>query len=68
MITNFIKFIFIFILGFCLGFVINIFASSPPEPNTFNNVNSVIHQEQIYINGVRYTVVTSNASSMVIMR
>lgn len=59
-------------IGICIGCAINVFANqSPvksPNPTEITNTESTIHQEQVYINGVRYTVVTSNSPSMVIMR
>ena len=62
--------IFIFIIGIVLGVSINVYANKQPEPTSLNNVQNInsIHQEQVYINGTRYTVITSSAPSMVIMR
>lgn len=66
LITN----IFIFIIGIVLGVSINVYGNKLPEPTSLNNTQNInsIHQEQVYINGVRYTVITSSAPSMVIMR
>ncbi len=59
---------------FCCGIIAGISINSIhakethiKDVQTTEEITSV-HQEQVYINGVRYTVVTSNAPSMVIMR
>ena len=62
----FTKFI-IFIIGIVIGVSINVMFASPKVNNT-ENVNSSIRTETVFINGTRYTVVTSSASSMVILR
>lgn len=57
----------IFIIGIVIGVSINVMIASPKVNNT-ENVNSSIRTETVFINGTRYTVVTSSASSMVILR
>ena len=62
-----ITFIIIFCCGIIAGISINSIKAEQPKIENSAEITSV-HQEQVYINGVRYTVVTSNAPSMVIMR
>lgn len=57
----------IFVIGIVIGVSINVMFASPKVNNT-ENVNSSIHTETVFINGTRYTVVTSPASSMVILK
>ena len=65
--TSIIAGIIIFFLGFITGISINSTRAEQLKVQNTTEITSV-HQEQVYINGVRYTVVTSNAPSMVIMR
>lgn len=58
----------IFCGGIIAGISINSMYAETSKNEIKEEIKSSIHQEQVYINGVRYTVVTSNAPSMVIMR
>ena len=53
---------------FCCGIIAGISINSIKAEKTKTTNTNTVYQEQVYINGVRYTVVTSNAPSMVIMR
>ena len=65
--TSIIAGIILFFGGFIAGISINSTKAVTPKVENTTEITSV-HQEQVYINGVKYTVVTSNAPSMVIMR